>query len=105
MTTPAGDWTLIKAIVGAALDRAADARAAYVAEACGGDAVLMREVETILAAHADADTFLETPARFPAVPAALDLTGRTVGPYTIGARLGAGGMGEVYLARDAKLDR
>ena len=32
-------------------------------------------------------------------------TGQSLGPYTIVAPLGAGGMGEVYRARDARLDR
>jgi RNA polymerase sigma factor (TIGR02999 family) len=49
--------------------------------------------------------FLDTPARLTIAPAPPDLGGRVVGSYTIGARLGAGGMGEVYVARDAKLDR
>ena len=33
------------------------------------------------------------------------LTGRRLGPYKVAARLGAGGMGEVYRARDTKLER
>jgi eukaryotic-like serine/threonine-protein kinase len=51
------------------------------------------------------ETFLENPVRLSAIADAPDLTGRTIASYTIGARLGAGGMGEVYVARDAKLDR
>ena len=31
--------------------------------------------------------------------------GTSLGPYQIDAPLGAGGMGEVYRARDTKLDR
>ncbi len=31
--------------------------------------------------------------------------GTTLGPYTVTAQIGAGGMGEVYRARDTKLDR
>lgn len=41
----------------------------------------------------------------PARPAARDLTGKTVGRFAVDARLGAGGMGEVYRARDMKLHR
>jgi eukaryotic-like serine/threonine-protein kinase len=38
-------------------------------------------------------------------PAKIDITGRTLGRYEILARLGAGGMGEVYRARDTRLKR
>ena len=31
--------------------------------------------------------------------------GKKIGPYEIRAKIGAGGMGEVYLARDTKLER
>src|SRR5580765_6194780 len=102
----ADEWTRIKAAVAGALERPVEDRAAYVAAACGGDAAMRREVESLLASHRDADAFLETPARLPGRGAGFpDLTGSIVGSYTILSRLGAGGMGEVYLARDAKLDR
>ena len=44
-------WPAIKAIVAAALDRADAERSAYVAEACGSNVDLRREVETLLRAH------------------------------------------------------
>ena len=98
-------WPAIKAIVMAALEQTDLDRPAYVAEACGPHVDLRREVETLLRAHTEAERFLETPARLHGSAAPVDLTGRAIGGYTIGPRLGSGGMSEVYLARDAKLDR
>src|ERR1700674_5960429 len=105
MTAEDATWLRIKQIVAGALDLPANDRAAYVSSSCGADTVLRREVESLLAAHQQAERFLETPARVFAVAPVADLTGRTIGSYTIERRIGAGGMGEVYLARDAKLDR
>jgi eukaryotic-like serine/threonine-protein kinase len=98
-------WPAIKAILTAALDRVDAERSAYVAEACGANVDLRREVESLLKAHGEAEPFLETPARLSAPATPVDLIGRVVDSYTIGPRLGSGGTGEVYLARDAKLER
>jgi len=94
----------------AALDRDAGERAAFVAAACGPDETLRHEVEALLAhAHA-AEGFLAAPigevaAYILAGEHTASLVGAQIGPYKILSWLGAGGMGEVYRARDTKLGR
>jgi serine/threonine-protein kinase len=84
----------------------ADARPLYLAAACGGDDELRHEVETLLASHERAASFLETPALLADdAELAKSLEGHTVGMYEIVSRIGTGGMGEVYRARDRKLNR
>jgi eukaryotic-like serine/threonine-protein kinase len=100
-------WSGVAPIVEAALQRDGQARAAFVAEACGGDADLRREVDSLLAQAVDAEDFLNgTAAALILDPTgARPCVGDRVGPYAIRSRLGAGGMGEVYRARDNHLDR
>jgi Tol biopolymer transport system component len=84
----------------------AELRAAYLAEACAGNDALHHEVESLLASDTRAKSFLETPAVPPGDSmAAKSLEGQRLGPYQITSRIGAGGMGEVYRARDARLGR
>jgi serine/threonine protein kinase len=90
-----------------ALARDAAERERFLMEACAGDEALRREVESLLA-HDGSAAFLSTPAAAQAesiIPNPTSLIGQTIGPYVVSARLGAGGMGEVYRARDQKLDR
>ena len=83
-----------------------DLRAAYLAEACGGNEALHDEVKSLLALDTHAKSFLETPAVLLADAMVVEsLEGQRVGPYQIASRIGAGGMGEVYRARDARLGR
>jgi serine/threonine protein kinase/Tol biopolymer transport system component len=86
------------------------AREAFVADACAGDDALRREVESLLRQESKADGFLAEPALAQAAPHLLaqsgqSLIGRKLGTYQIQSLLGAGGMGEVYRARDTKLGR
>ena len=94
----------------AALQREPGRRADFLIEASGGDESLRRELESLLAAHDKAGSFLETPPGGLAAEmlerADCDLPAdQLIGPYKIKAAIGAGGMGEVYLAEDTRLDR
>ena len=93
-----------------ALEQDPAARAAFVATACKGDEGLRREVEALLAHAQTAEDFLATPLEALAAQSLSDervasLVGRSLGAYRISARLGAGGMGEVYRAHDTTLGR
>jgi eukaryotic-like serine/threonine-protein kinase len=99
-------WQRVKTVLGAALERPAEAREAFLREACGEDDGLRREVESLLAARTEAGDFLSEPARLDeAVSSPRLATGMRLGPYEVVSFLGAGGMGEVYKAKDTRLDR
>jgi serine/threonine protein kinase len=93
-----------------ALDRDPGDRAGFLAEACGGDDEMRHEVESLLAFHTRADHFIDRPALSLAAEelareqTAFDV-GRKLRGYRLLSKLGAGGMGEVYLAEDSTLGR
>jgi eukaryotic-like serine/threonine-protein kinase len=106
VTLPREAWPRLKAAFEGARALALDARPAYLAEVCKGDEALHHEVERLLAHNDQAASFLETPVMpFDDSLAATSLEGQGIGPYQISARIGTGGMGEVYRARDTKLNR
>ncbi|MFN0110598.1 MAG: protein kinase domain-containing protein [Blastocatellia bacterium] len=109
-------WAQIDQLLAQALEFPAAEQAAFLAEACGGDTELRREVESLLVAHLEAEAdFLSTPAPELALrelakhqqPSFIgqSLVGMTFGQYKALSVLGVGGMGEVYLARDDRLGR
>ena len=91
----------IESLYHAARMRPPHERTAFLTEACGGDEHLRVEVESLLAEHAATDGFLS--GVISAAPALA--VGERIGPYEVVAPIGAGGMGEVYRASDAKLSR
>src|SRR5499426_3528679 len=96
-------WGKIKEIYNRALDLGGEERESFLLGACADDADLRREVESLLAAHAEAGTFLQAPAVEVAAreivteevtSPAPQLIGREMANYKIVSLLGRGGMGE-----------
>jgi Tol biopolymer transport system component len=103
-------WERIEALYHDAEALPPDRRDEFLAEACGNDHDLRRDVASLLDEPVSPGGFLSQPAILRAAhmlgdaPAA-SMTGRSVGRYQLHALIGAGGMGEVYHSHDATLAR
>ena len=101
-------WRKVEEIFQGALEREGDDRLRFIAEACAGDEDLRAEVESLLEHDRGAGEFLATPVVDTAAPGSgkdRSFIGHTLGSYQVLTQIGAGGMGEVYLAQDARLGR
>src|SRR5512143_979282 len=103
-------WKRIDELMDALLSIEVRERPAFLEKACAGDDALRGELESLLSAYHIPEGFIDTPP----APAAAQLftragiehlVGRTLSHYQILSSLGAGGMGEVFLARDTNLRR
>ena len=103
-------WQEIKEILYPALEMDPAERSSFLDEKCGSDPALRQEIESLIAANDGAAERFESPA-FEMMAKALagertkDLAGESLGHYRFVEKIGAGGMGEVHLARDTILNR
>jgi serine/threonine protein kinase len=102
-------WQQIDRIFQAALEIAPTERDAFLDDACKDDPELRQEVEALLACDATAGSFLLPPAtETVAELMTRQLTlrpGQQISHYRIDSEIGAGGMGQVFLATDLNLGR
>jgi eukaryotic-like serine/threonine-protein kinase len=103
-------WNKINEVFATWLDLQDEHRNKFLIDACGSDQDLRNEVEHLIDAHLQSGAFIETPifkeaAKAIAAEENLLQIGRQIGVYKILKEIGRGGMGEVYLAEDTRLDR
>ena len=98
-------WDALNRVWHELLARPEPERAAAIEELCAGDPVLRQDVQSLLAHLARASAAGFAAGAIGIAPARPSLIGRQFGPYSVHALLGAGGMGEVFQARDAILER
>jgi eukaryotic-like serine/threonine-protein kinase len=105
-------WLDVERLFNSVMELPPEKRTAFLRQACRDDESLRMEVELLMANDSEAQAFMKSRAMNVAAkalgketPAMEDLTGRTLLHYRITAKVGSGGMGDVYRAHDSKLKR
>ncbi len=104
-------WQKVKGLFDAVVELSPAERNQFPIKSCGTDERLRREVEKLLDSFEEAESFMEKHAKKGVASAIIKAgaknleAGKCFGHYEIVRQIGAGGMGEVYLAQDKKLDR
>lgn len=104
------EWAKVSELFHAASDLGPRERQEFLDRECGANSSLRGEVESLLAAESEAGDFIREPIvdaypEFRREEHAPTLTGGELGHYSIERCIGSGGMGDVYLATDTRLNR
>ena len=102
-------WQKVKEIFHSALQYEPAQRSVFVSSVCGDDALLRKEVESLISSHEKDGSFIDSPA-YEAAAEMLEndrelKAGQKVASYEVISFISRGGMGEVYLAQDRRLGR
>lgn len=102
-------WQQVKEIFTSAMNQQPKDRVAFLQEVCADDFELRNEVESLIASHEKSGEFIDVPAYKDASwlvdDKAVLKPGQRIGSYQVVSFINRGGMGEVYLAEDRRLNR
>ncbi|HEU4434668.1 MAG TPA: protein kinase, partial [Pyrinomonadaceae bacterium] len=103
-------WQQVKEIFDSAIKYLPEHREGFLSEACGNDTDLRSEVESLITSHEKEGSFIDEPAYYAAAELLANEkaelpSGDSIGNYEIISFISRGGMGEVYLAQDKRLNR
>src|SRR4026208_1440424 len=103
-------WQQVKEIFDSAIKYLPEHRGQFLSEACSGDAALRSEVESLITSHEKEGSFIDEPAYYAAAELLVNQkselkSGCSIGSYEVLSVMSRGGMGEVYLAQDKRLNR
>ena len=103
-------WAKVKALFDEVVQLEPHERGQFLDRSCGSDSEMRRDIDNLLVSSENSDSFLEQPAANQVASLILEpklrvRAGDAFAHYKIVRQIGAGGMGEVYLAEDEKLDR
>lgn len=100
----------VEKIYHAVLEVSPTERDSFLQKFCGGDTELRQEIESLLSYENDFDSLIDSAPKSLAeevfsLKKDSDLINKQINQYKIERKIGEGGMGAVYLAKDAKLER